>query len=182
LIEPVAFLFYGGEMARRKFYLASLTLVLIVFAGACVNEDRHDNQKVEKSGQQSEAESAVVGIVDFIKKQKLVNFKSTTIGHAFDSYRYLTKKEWKAAVLQSRHVTVDFTGWFERETLSDKDIRDGITGRALEIKFVIEPNGSFYVFMVSKIESKSDGKVYRFQSDDIAGILDNIYANKNIAF
>jgi hypothetical protein len=94
----------------------------------------------------------------------------------------LTKKEWKAAVLQSRHVTVDFTGWVERETLSDKDIRDGITGRALEIKFVIEPNGSFYVFMVSKIESKSDGKVYRFQSDDIAGILDNIYANKNSAF
>lgn len=171
-------------MVRRKSILVSLIIGLIVSAGACVKEetDRSDKRKVEKPGQRAGAETANTGIVEFIKKQKLVNFQSTTIGNAFDSYEYVTKKEWEAAFLQSGHVTIDFSGWFEPKTLSDNDSKDGVTGRGIVITFVIEPNGSFYAFMVSKIESRSDGKIYRYQVNDIAGMLDKIYANKKITF
>jgi hypothetical protein len=117
-----------------------------------------------------------------IKNGKLANFQSITIGNAFDSYMYLTKKEWKQTSLKSGHITVEFIGWFEPGTLNDKDMKNGITGRGLEVMFVVNPDGSYYVFMVSMLEAKSDGNVDRHQLNDIAGILAKIYANTKITF
>ncbi len=143
---------------------------------------RADKQNVEKPRQSNGAEAPNAGLVNVIKNGKLVNYQSTTIGNAFDSYKYLTKKEWKTESLKSRHFTVEFIGWFEPDILNEKDIKDGVTGRGLDVKFVINPDGSYYVFMVSKIESKSDGKVYGYELQDSTGILANIYANKKIIF
>jgi glycine dehydrogenase subunit 1 len=70
----------------------------------------------------------------------------------------------------------------EPDALTDKDVRNGITGRGLEVIFVVNPDGSYYVFMVSMLEAKSDGNVDRHQLNDIAGILANIYANTKITF
>lgn len=175
-------------MAKIKFFFVTMAVGIFMLVAACTKEgvDSSDKKIVENSVQGTEAKTANDGLVNVIKKGKLVNYQSTTIGKAFDSYKYLTKKEWKAATLKSRHSTVDFIGWFEpnawfdSNSLSDKDIKNGITGRGINIKFVIEPNGSYYVFAVSKIESKSDGKVYGYELRDIAGILANIYENKKI--
>lgn len=159
-----------------------------VFVGACAKEGTNgpdkqpDKQNIEKPEQSKGVEKANDGLVNAIKNGKLANFQSTTIGNAFDAYRYLTKKEWKAEQQKSGPFTVDFIGWFEPGSLNDKDVKDGITARGLEVKFVVEPNGSFYVFMVSMLEIKSDGKAYRNQLTDSAGILANIYANKKIIF
>ncbi len=171
----------GGAMTVNK----SLFLILMIatlLSGACAKEgtDSLDKRDIENNRRHNGTETAEAGLVAFIKKQKLVKFQSDTIGNAFDSYRYLMKKEWKETALKSRHITVDFTGWLELSALNDSDRKEGITGRGLEVKFVIEPNGSYYVFMISKIESRSDGKVSRYQQDDIAGILSRIYANKEI--
>lgn len=155
-------------------------ITAMLFVGACAKE-APVKQAAEKSAKPGGAETANVQLVDFIKTHKLANFQSNTIGNAFDSYKYLTKKEWKVDSLKSGHFTVDFSGWFEPGTLSDKDIKDGVTGRGLEVKFVINPDGSFYLFMVSKIESQSDGKVYKYQMQDSTGILTSVYANRKIS-
>jgi len=154
-----------------------------VLAGACAKngKDSPEKQNVEKRAHQVDARTPNAGLINVIKDGKLANFKSATIGSAFDSYKYLTKKDWQAAPLKSGHITVDFTGWFEPNTLNDRDVKDGVTARGLNIKFVIEPNGSYYVFMVSKLESKSDGKIYSSELQDSAGILASIYANKKIS-
>lgn len=165
-------------MTVPKALLLSLMIGVSLIFGACAKESTNsaDKRNVEKPG----AETANAGLVNAIKNGKLANHQSTTIGNAFDSYKYLTKKEWKGASLQSGHFTVDFTGWFEPGTVSDNDIKGGVTGSGINVKFVINPDGSYYVFMVSKIESRSDGKVYGDELQDSAGILASIYANKKI--
>lgn len=170
-------------MTKITYFLASLIIGLAFFAGACskAGKDSSSKQNVEKPAQHSGAETTNSGLIDVIKNGKLVNFQSITIGNAFDSYKYLTKKEWKATSLKSHAITVDFTGWFEPGTINDKDKQDGITAKGLNVKFVIEPNGSYYVFMVTKLESKSDGKIYGTELQDNAGILASIYANKKIS-
>ena len=158
-----------------------------LFAGACAKEGTNgpdkqpDTQNADKSKPSKGAEAPNLGLVNVIKNGKLANYQATTIGNAFDSYKYLTKKEWKAESLKSRHVTVDFIGWFGPDTLNENDIKDGVTGKGIDVKFVINPDGSYYVFMVSKIEAKSDGNVYGYELQDSAGILTNIYANKKIS-
>lgn len=167
-------------MTKITYFLASAMIGVMVLVGACTKEGA-DKQNVEKPAQQSGADTPNAGLVNAIKNGKLANFKTVTIGSAFDAYKYLTKKEWKAETLKSRHVTVDFTGWFEPGTLNDKDKQDGITSKGLNVKFVIEPNGSYYVFMVTKLEAKSDGKIYGTELQDSAGIIASIYANKKIS-
>ena len=171
-------------MVRFKSFHVLFMIVVYVFAGACAKEGAQgpDKLNTEKPAQSTVAEEATDGLVNAIKKGKLVNYQSTTIGIAFDSYKYLTKKEWKSESLKSRHFTVDFTGWFGPDTLDDSDIKDGVTSKGIDVKFVINPDGSYYVFMVSKIESKSDGKIYGYELQDSAGILANIYADKKIIF
>jgi hypothetical protein len=170
-------------MAMRKIFFLSLVIVAMLFFGACKKQTPDNKQNFDKSGQQSGAETTKDRLVEAIKKQKFSNLQSNTIGNAFDSYKYFTKKEWKSESLKSGQFMVDFIGWFDPDTLNDKDVKDGITGRGLDVKFVIEPNGSsFYVLMILKIETKSDDKLYQSQLNDIGSILTNIYANKKIIF
>ena len=170
-------------MVNFKFFYVILVLVVIVFSGACTKESPkvHDKQNAEKSAQSSGAEKENDGLVNAIKKGQLVNYQSTTIGNAFDSYKYLTKKEWKSESLKNQYITVDFIGWFESDTLNENDIKAGVTGKGLDVKFVINPDGTYYVIMVSKLEAKSDGKIYGEELKNITDILAKIYANKKIS-
>ena len=170
-------------MTRRRSFVVSLVIGLIVLAGACDKKgtDSSEKQNVESPGPQGQSETVYSGLIEFIRKQKLVNYPSATIGKAFDSYSHVTKKEWKETSMQKGRFAVDFTGWFEPAILNDNDNKDKVAGKGLDVTFIIEPNGSYYVIMVSMIESRSDGKIYRSQSLDIAGMLDKIYANKKIA-
>jgi len=171
-----------GEMATRKIILLLLMITAIVFVCSCTKDRTGgpDKQHMEKPGQQSGEEMQNGGLINVIRNGKLVNFQMITIGNAFDSYMYLTKKAWKQTSLKSGHITVEFTGWFEPVTLNDTDKKNGIAGRGLEVMFVVNPDGSYYVFMVSMIESKADGSVDRHQLNDIAGTLAKIYANTKI--
>jgi len=157
---------------------------ITAFVCACEKDEKgaSDKQGVEKGGQRAVATTPNAGMVDFIKSQKLAYFPSTTIGSAFDFYRHVTKKEWKASTLQSGYITVDFTGWLEPMTLNENDIKDGVTGKGIDVTFVIELGGAFYVYMVSQIEFKTDGKVSRTKALDTAAVLADIYANRKISF
>ena len=168
-------------MSRRKTLLVSLMIMLVVLAGASNGVNRSDKQ-INKPQFHGRQETVYGGLVDFIRKQKLVNYQSMTIGRAFDAYRHVKRKEWKEASSNSRKIIIDFIGWFDPSILGKNDIKNGVTGSGIDITFVVEPDGSFYVFMVSKIVSRADGTVSRTQSGDIKGILDKIYANKKIIF
>ncbi|MBF0328886.1 MAG: hypothetical protein HQL10_06985 [Nitrospirae bacterium] len=161
-------------------YLCLLMIALFMIA-ACT-KDKNDKQDAPKSIHSNVAETSTPGISAAIKNQKWPNSQSTTIGTVFDSYKHLTKKEWRESSLKSGHYTIDFSGWFEKNTLNDKDIQDGVIDRGVGVTFVIEPNGAWYVLMVSKLEVKSDGKLYRYEQKDSTAILDKIYANKKISF
>lgn len=146
--------------------------------GACAKEAANT---ADKSNSEKPAPKATnSAFVDIIRNQRMSNFRSVTIGNAFDSYKYLTNKEWKSASMKSGQITVDFTGWFEPDALNKKDVSNGVTGKGLDVMFVIEPNGSFYVFMVSKLEARTDGKIYQSQLDDTTAILTKIYSNQKI--
>lgn len=169
-------------MPRHQYFTIVMIICLTVFVSACVKEKDEipDKQKNDYLNQHKESMSSGIGFVDVIKRKKLIKYQSATIGDAFDSYRHLTKKEWKESPSKSGYVTVDFTGWFESSVLNDTDIKNGVTDRGINVKFVIEPNGTFYAFMASKIEVMSDGKIFAFQLGDMDGILASIYANRSI--
>ena len=161
-------------MARRNFGISALLVGVLLFSVACVKESA-DKQK---SGQQNSAMNS--GIIDFIKLQKLVKFPSTTIGQAFEAYRYASRKEWSVTPQPDRHIAVDFVAWFDPSTLSDSERKDGIVGKGLSVTFMINQDNSFYVSAVSKIATRKDGKVDRSQMTDIADILSKIYANERV--
>ena len=121
-------------------------------------------------------------MVTALKKNKLADFQGATIGEAFDSYRYLKQKEWKSEELKSGQSVVDYTGWFEARTLNDQAVKAGVAGRGLDVKFVIEASGKYYVLMISMLETRSDGTTSRYRIDNTAGILGKIYDNQEIIF
>jgi|MudIll2142460700_1097286.scaffolds.fasta_scaffold22277_3 hypothetical protein len=165
-------------MAISKEYILSLVIGLTLLCCACTKEGSDNGDK--RSGQSQGQETADAGLVKVIKNGKLANFPTASIGKAFDSYKYLIRKEWKEKQLKSGHLTVDFTGWFEPRFLDEKARQEGVTDRGLEITFVINPDGSFYLFMISALDRKSDGNVHRDRLPDTTAVLENIYANNKI--
>jgi len=90
----------------------------MLFTGSCAKAP--DKEQADKSGKPGETEPSSGGLVDFIKKSKLVNFQSSTIGNAFDSYKYLNNKDWKIKQ-EGTNFTVSFLGWFGPDALKEED-------------------------------------------------------------
>lgn len=153
----------------RNLWILILLISLTIIACSRAADEKSKQEEVTPNGP-----------IDVIKKGSLVDFRSPTIGEAFDAYKYLTDKEWGATVLKSGHVTVDFTGWFRASELNNDDKTNGVKKKGLEVKFVIEPNGAYYVFMISRLELMSDGNVRKFEYPDINSILAKIYTNERI--
>lgn len=126
--------------------------------------------------------TAPKGMTGVIQDATLAGYKNVKIGEAFEKYRYFKTKEWSEARGKGDIFYVDFVGlspvgWFNFDAR-----RKGISSRGIVIKFVIHPNGTYGVGMVSKLEVKTDGKTNRYPLSDINSILDAIYANKEISY
>lgn len=176
----------------RKLVLLYLVCSLSVLAGGCsksgdsVAEKKpvtHTDKSNSKSVHGNYTSSDVPGekMLVAIKGKALTTYPNVKVGDAFDGYRYLADKTWVVTYGSNSRMYVDFTGWFDPKTLDKAAIASGVKKRGLEIKFVIVPSGSFYVAMVSKADSAADGTIVRYPLPDIKGILDAIYANKEIA-
>lgn len=127
-------------------------------------------------------ESDSVGFREVIKKQTLPAYPAMSIGKAFDDYSHFAKKEWKETQGANGTMYIDFTGWMHGNPLSINQIKNGVSQQGVEIKFVIKREGAFFVGMVSKLEAKTDGKVYAEALVDGKAVLDSMYANKKIKF
>lgn len=129
------------------------------------------------SGAAPENPQGMSGVVQDIV---MAGYGKSTIGEAFGRYRFFKKKEWSETRGKGGIVYVDFTGlaslgWFDFTAK-----KQGIASRGIEVKFVIYPGGDYGVGMVSKVEVKDDGKIYRYPLNDIGKVLNAIYANEKI--
>jgi len=118
------------------------------------------------------------GLAKVIRGIKLPNYQSKTFGEAVDSYRYFSKKEWKESSSSNGKVYVDFTGWLKKGLFD----ATRVSVRGIGIKFLVNPDGSYGVVMVSKVEIKTDGNLYSDPLPDISSILNKLYGNIEIKF
>ncbi len=120
------------------------------------------------------------GFVGIVRDQKLPIAADRTIGAAFEAYRYFGSREWKETRNAAGKVYVDFKGLFTGTPL-EKSVKDGVIRQGVEVKFVIEQNGNFYVAMVSRIDVTSDGRMTLYPMEG-KELIERIYANKEITF
>ncbi|TWJ32960.1 hypothetical protein JN12_00371 [Geobacter argillaceus] len=169
----------------RNFFLLTLMIATFLSVIACSKNDTKNTDEYPAENQVDKSNAKGItgsGIADALKDKTLAGYESTTIGTAFDSYKYFTKKEWKETSAQNGKIYIDFIGWVGTNALDAVSIKDGVSARGIDVKFVINPDGSFFVGMVSKIDAKTDGTFYSYPLEDSAGLLTKIYANKEIAF
>lgn len=121
---------------------------------------------------------------DALKKKKLNANPSKTIGEAFDSYKYVTSKEWRETESKDSKVYVDYLCQLDVSRLSPAALKDGVVKRNLAIKFVIHESGEAYIAMATRSEIRSDGKSYTtpIEVADIKKIVTSIYENREISF
>jgi hypothetical protein len=110
--------------------------------------------------------------------------QAKTIGDAFDSYKYVSKKEWRDTTVTKGPYFLDYIGWFDVSPLSSAALREGIVKRGLDVKFVVHEDGVAYVSMVSRFEIKTDGLMYmtNYNPQEIEKIVTAIYENREITF
>jgi hypothetical protein len=156
--------------------------VVSVFAGGCSKGGAEGTGKqvsLHAQGQKPDVSSK--GLAGALKDKRLGEYTATTIGQAFDSYQHFEKREWRETASSNGKSYVDFWGWFNAGAL-DAATKNDIVARGVEVKFVINPDGEFYVAMISRLESFADGRKILHPLADKKSILDAIYANKAISF
>jgi hypothetical protein len=164
-----------------------LTLILVAVGSPVFGETVEVGGQPKKQGSsvkvhgEGSTKAIKVGLVDVLKKLKLANYASSTIGDAFNNYKFFARKEWQETHVKGK-TYIDFTGWFKSDHFNISSIREGISLEGLGVKFIISPDGDYGVVMVSRVVAKTDGMLYSYPQTDISGILDKIYANREIRF
>lgn len=158
----------------------------LVVAGGCTPKTEETpaqktSEKVHGTASKQEV-GGEVGMLAVVKKQYLPEYTAVTVGTAIDKYSFFKKTEWTESRNAKGTFYVDVTGWLDSGTLDSRSIKEGVAVRGVQIKFAIHEDGAFGVAMVSKMEAKTDGKVYAYPLGDPKGILSKIYANKEISF
>jgi len=139
----------------------------------------HGSGKPELEGSAATGDS---GLAKVIKNAQMPNYPSVTFGKAIDDYRYFTKREWSETRSTNGKIYVDFTGWLKIHFFDFGAIKSGTSARAVGIKFLVKPDGSYGIVMVSRVELKTDGVVYSYPTNNLQETLKMIYENKEINF
>lgn len=175
----------GMIVMHRNFKVAAFCIAAVCLFG-CAKEGQKPANTPAKAlsphstgadSKQSDQPQSFVGIVS---NQKLPLSTTKTIGTVFDEYRYFNSREWKETRNAAGRVYVDFKGLFASPPIA-KSIKDGVSRQGVEVKFVVEPNGNFYVGMISRIDVTADGKM-KLYPVKMEEIIEQIYANKEITF
>lgn len=169
-----------------KAFVLLIWLTIIIGTGACSKDGGGPNSKLtEMGGSPHNAggnHSPDFNLVEIIKGKTFAEKKSVTIGDAFDGYKYFVKKEWKQSPASNGKTYIDFIGWFDTKSFDIKDVQDGTSARGIDVKFAVYKDGSYGVVMVSRLEARSDGKLYENILDNRDAILTRIYENREIGF
>ena len=160
-----------------RIVVASIVVCLLSVQGGC-----KDRPKVRSGGTGSQEISSDTqnSMIGFIKTHTLANFPKKTIGEALDGYVYLRDKTWSAQQVDREYLSVTFTGWFVEGTPGKNAGKSDASRKGFEAVFVVNPDGSFYLFSVSMLEARSDGGTYSVQLPGSDDILGKIYAGERI--
>lgn len=170
-------------MAVNKIFIITVMLTAAwslpaVASPGAAPQGKAINMQVHGSGK----ETSKVTMVDMLKQQALEHYPGKTIGKAFDEYRYFTKVTWKEFPSSNAKTYVDLTARVKKKLLGLDKSWDGVAYRDLEVKFVVKPDGDYGVVMATRIDAKKDGAIVRVPMQDLSGLLNNIYANREIQF
>jgi hypothetical protein len=170
--------------------LASIVIASTLMVSAC-SDKAIDNAKqqsvktVEKpmhSGSAGQAGTAGSAVREAIKKKTLPEFPAMTIGKALEGYSHFTKYEWKETRTEAGKYYIDCVGWLDSKSGGITGLKSDIARQGVDIKFVVTPDGSFGLAMISRLEAKTDGNIYSYPLEDSKAIIEKIYGNKEIKF
>jgi hypothetical protein len=120
------------------------------------------------------------GTIETLKGARLADYPARNIGDAFEGYTYFTSREWKETRTPNMKIYVDFYGMRRAKLLSLNSKTNETYSHGINVKFVINPDGKFYVAMVSKVDIMSDGKMYVEPIEEKKQVLDAIYNNNEL--
>jgi hypothetical protein len=145
-----------------------------------------EKPKVMFHGDMDTSSARVPGspVLAALKSNHLGVSATKTIGEAFDSYTYATKKEWRETPTTSGTYYIDFICRLPVSVLSSAALKEGVATRALEIKFAIQKDGVTYIAMARRIEIRTDGMEHTIiiEPVEINRIVADIYGNREIVF
>lgn len=161
-----------------KNVLLPLVIAASLLFTACENKNTTGAMRIHGDVQAEPAKEPA--FVTVIKKAKLPQFQEKNIGTAFDSYHYFTQKEWRADQLKNGHATVDFIGWLDPQSSNEVAVERGVSGSGIDITFVVNIDGSYFVLSAAVVEKKRDGSISRTGLLDRGTVLKSIYGNRKI--
>jgi hypothetical protein len=160
-----------------------IAVLCVCSALLCGCQGKQDIQKKSGHGEQQPSlttEKKSERMISVVKKAVFDVNKSKPVGKAMDEYQYFTKREWQETDAQNRTIYVDFIGDLDPKELSADSKKAGVVARSVNIKFVVKSDGTYFVGMITQYDTKSDGKVYPLPMTDVAGVMNAIYANKEL--
>ena len=160
-----------------------IAVLCVLSALLCGCQGKQDLQKKTGHGEQPpaiQADKEDTGMVGVIKRKVFDVNKSKPVGKAIDDYRYFTRREWKETDAQNGTVYVDFVGGLDPKMIDAGLKTGGIVARSVNIKFVIKPDGTCFVGMITLYDTKTDGKSYSIPVTAVAGVMNAIYANTEL--
>jgi hypothetical protein len=163
-------------MSRSVLFV--LILSILTTFSACSKRDSQGGKAGSQAGNQPAAatKTGESGIAAAVKEKVLPAYNASTIGSAFEGYRYFSNKEWRETRLPKGKTYVDFIGW-----VGGNSTAVGGAEKGVEIKFAVNPDGEFYVAMISRVEKQSNGEVIRIPLEEKRVILDSIYGNREMS-
>lgn len=157
--------------------ILTLTIVVVASAGAQEVGRQPGNIQVHGTGA-----AKPVTLLDVLKKQKLANYPTAPIGDAFEKYGYFSRTEWKTYTEENGKIYIDFIGRFKKKWFGFANYPNNLASRDLEVKFVVNMTGDYGIVMGTIIELKKDGTVEKKPIEKLNGVIEKIYANKEIIF
>lgn len=171
--------------------LASVGIIALSIV-ACTNGNKEKSpgasapQKMKFHGEMKTTSSPVDGtpVLKSLKDNHLEVSSTKTIGEAFDSYKYATKKEWRETAVANGPYYIDYICWLDISPVSSVALKTGIVKRAMEIKFAVREDGETYISLVTLTDTKTDGMIYTTHVDPpgIKKIVTAVYENREIVF
>lgn len=128
---------------------------------------------------------AVDGIIaQALKDRKLSVDESKTIGEAFDTYKFAAKHTWRETHTRVDPYFVDCIYQFPVNPMSLLAFKEKLVDRKLEVKFAVYEDGTSYVSLVSRLDTKTDGMVHshHYSPVEMKNIVTAIYENREIVF
>jgi hypothetical protein len=160
-----------------------ISALCILFAVLCGCEGKKDSQEKGGRGAQKpaiETEKNDGRMVGVVKKAVFDVNKTKPVGKAIDDYRYFTMRDWRETDAQNGTIYVDFIGGLDPKVIDAGLKKGGVVARAINVKFVVKPDGTCFVGMITLYDTKTDGKISPIPVTAVAEVMNAIYANTEL--